>query len=340
MRLVEKNRLWSIILAGGAGERLRPFVARALGHAKPKQFCAFTGSRSMFQHTLDRADLLSLPQQRVTVVAQSQLFEARAQLASRHPGLLVPQPVNLDTAAGVFLPLAHVLARDPRATVIIYPSDHFVYPEARFADAAAAAVCAAELLPAQLVLIGVRPDRVEPEYGWLQPGLRHGVLNGHRLLAVESFIEKPRPEQSRDWQGRQLLWNTFILAARASTLWQLGRQLLPEIVGPLEQYRKFIGDSTEAAARAIVYDQMPARNFSAHLLARVPQSIAVLEMEGVLWSDWGREERIFETLRQIGVNPRFPHPLPAAAHTAAAASAVSGPAADHPAERQSRYAVG
>jgi mannose-1-phosphate guanylyltransferase len=30
-----------------------------------------------------------------------------------------------------------------------------------------------------------------------------------------------------------------------------------------------------------------------------------MELQGVLWSDWGRLERIAETLRRLGREPRF-----------------------------------
>lgn len=46
--------LWSIILAGGNGERLRPMVQSWLGQPRPKQYCTFLGTRSMLEHTLDR----------------------------------------------------------------------------------------------------------------------------------------------------------------------------------------------------------------------------------------------------------------------------------------------
>jgi len=46
-----KKALWSIILAGGEGERTRPFIERWLGYHRPKQYCSFVGNRSMLQHT-------------------------------------------------------------------------------------------------------------------------------------------------------------------------------------------------------------------------------------------------------------------------------------------------
>ena len=50
---------WSLVLAGGKGQRTRPFVEQWLGAYKPKQFCSFVGTQSMLQHTWDRADRLT-----------------------------------------------------------------------------------------------------------------------------------------------------------------------------------------------------------------------------------------------------------------------------------------
>jgi len=38
---------------------------------------------------------------------------------------------NRDTGAGIFFPLTHIRADDSQATVVIYPSDHFVHLESK-----------------------------------------------------------------------------------------------------------------------------------------------------------------------------------------------------------------
>ena len=58
--------LWSIVLAAGEGERLKPFVRELLGYEKPKQYCTFIGTRSM--PTLDRLIRSSARENKVTVV--------------------------------------------------------------------------------------------------------------------------------------------------------------------------------------------------------------------------------------------------------------------------------
>ncbi|HEX9725637.1 MAG TPA: sugar phosphate nucleotidyltransferase, partial [Vicinamibacteria bacterium] len=118
------NSLWSILLAGGEGERTRPFIERWLGRHKPKQYCTFVGTRSLFQHTVDRADRLSQAERRLVVAADSHREDVLSQMEGRVPGRILFQPENRGTAPGVFLPLTYVLAEDPEATVVVYPSDH------------------------------------------------------------------------------------------------------------------------------------------------------------------------------------------------------------------------
>src|SRR5207247_10189916 len=54
----KQDGLWSIVLAGGEGERLRPLVARWLGRRRPKPDSRVVGARSMAQHASARPDVL------------------------------------------------------------------------------------------------------------------------------------------------------------------------------------------------------------------------------------------------------------------------------------------
>ncbi len=89
--------------------------------------------------------MLAAPAQRAIIVGASQEENARSQLHDRG-GSLVVQPANRDMGPGVFLPLPSVRAADPDATVAIYPSDHFVYPEKQLVEAVRHAVRATDLL--------------------------------------------------------------------------------------------------------------------------------------------------------------------------------------------------
>jgi mannose-1-phosphate guanylyltransferase len=297
--------LWSIVLAGGSGERLASFTRNWLGRDVPKQYCAFVGSRSMLEHTLDRASRLGAPERTVTVVAREHSSFARSQIRGGFGIGMVSQPVNRDTAPGIFLPTARILSADPSATIAIFPSDHFVYPEKRFLETVRAAVLAAEALPDKIVLLGAAPDGPEPDYGWIFPGRELLAVSARKVKSVRSFLEKPSASDAASARAEGALWNTMVMTAKVEALWRLGFRYLPEILFRLEPYLDAIGTPAEEQALSASYTDMPRRNFSSDLLQRARGEVAVVELEGVLWSDWGRPERIAGTLARIGKKPAW-----------------------------------
>jgi mannose-1-phosphate guanylyltransferase len=126
----------------------------------------------------------------------------------------------------------------------------------------------------------------------------------HRVQGTEAFLEKPSPERCRSAMGSGALWNTMVIAAKVETLWALGLRCFPEMMR-LFVYAESIGGAQEHIVLEGIYQAMPSRNFSSHLLQEFPRSVGVMELQGVLWSDWGRLERIAETLRRLGREPRF-----------------------------------
>jgi hypothetical protein len=93
-----------------------------------------------------------------------------------------------------------------------------------------------------------------------------------------------------------------VLIANVQTLWEAGRQCIPEVVVPLEKHAGGIGTSSEQQILMNLYRTMPTRNFSSDLLSLIPQQLNMMELTGVYWSDWGRPERIQETMAFMGGN--------------------------------------
>jgi mannose-1-phosphate guanylyltransferase len=299
-------RTWSIVLAGGDGGRIRGFIRRWLGRPKPKQYCAFVGGRSLFQHTLDRAAGLCDADHIVTLVAREHRREAWAALEGRVGGTVLLQPKHRQTAAEVFLSLTYVRARDPLATVVIYPSDHFVYPEHRFLESVKRAAWTAEWLPDRAIMLGVSPDRLELDYGWITPGEKLDGSAQYQIRTVGCYVEQPTVAQADAALAKGALWNTCVLAAKVETLWQLGWHCFPDLMARFERLEATIGTPQEVRILDDIYQDMPAHNLFTELLQRVPDRAAVIEMSGVLWSDWGRPQRIANSLRRIGRQPAFP----------------------------------
>ena len=298
-----RGNLWSIVLAGGDGVRTKEFIRRWLGYEKPKQYCAFVGSRSMFQHTLDRAARLTPWERVVVVAARHHQREVWDQLDGRPASMVLFQPKNVDTAAGIFLPLTYILARDPLATVVIYPSDHFISPESSFLMAVDQAVRGSNGLGGRPVLLAARPDSLDLEYGWIKPGRSLDQTGTADIRAVEAFVEKPDEATAREARTTGSLWNTMVLAAKGTQLWSLGWKCFPDMMSRFERLRDTIDTAEQLRVIEAIYDALPHRNFSAHLLQRVPERLAVMEMKDVLWSDWGNPERILSGLENIGRRP-------------------------------------
>lgn len=299
------DQVWTIVLAGGEGERLRPLMTRWLGQHRPKQYCTFVGNHSMLRHTLNRAEQLTSIERMRVVVARHHEPRLWDRLNDQHEAAIIAQPRNRDTAPGIFLPLTYIATRDPEATVVILPSDHFVHPQEAFLAAIRRAVQVVDYHPEKLILLGVRPDTAETEYGWIHPGSSIGSVGGQMIRRVAGFREKPGAAEARDLLRAGGLWNTMVMAVRLPTLWKLGWRCFPEMMQHFEDFAAAIGTDNELCALDSLYETLPPVNFSTNLLQQVLDSLVVMELQDVLWSDWGCERRIVETLERIGKTPLF-----------------------------------
>ncbi len=275
-------------------------MRRLTGIDLPKQYCAVIGRRSMLQHTWDRLATL-IPRHRiVTVVTRHHLDQAWAQLQEWPTEQLLIQPSNRETAPGLLLPLLAIRTRDPRATVAIFPSDHFILEESVFMEHVRQAVHFLAKCPSLVLLLGIPPDRPETGYGWIQPGEELARRMEFGLFRVLRFSEKPDPLIREKFFLQGGLWNSLVLVGRVDTFLRHIAQVLPELWTSFQAVASALGTVIEAKVLEEVYRGIPAMNLSAHLLQHIPHHLGVIPMKGVHWCDWGDETRIFETLTRIG----------------------------------------
>lgn len=297
--MAERNdqHVWAIVLAGGEGTRVRSFLTQLCGGRGIKQFCAVIGTRSMLEHTLARVER-RIPRERIlVVVSRDHEVEASAQLADWPAEKVIIQSRNRDTAAGILLPLAHISQRDPEAEVAIFPADHFIVDEDRFMSAVEEAVFEVQQFPAELLLLGVRPDNIEEGYGWIEFGDKEP---GRYTYGVRQFWEKPDDRQARLLHQRAAVWNTFVVVGKASTLWNVIQHAAPGLYADFTVIRQAIAQVDRLHIIDTVYAQMQPVNFSTAVCQSLPERLRVLPLPEVGWSDWGSAERILSTLQRIG----------------------------------------
>jgi mannose-1-phosphate guanylyltransferase len=287
---------WAIVLAAGDGTRLAALTTDGGGAVVPKQFCSLNGGLSLLQRALERAQRI-VPRERVCViVARQHQNHWSRDLCSLPAQNVIVQPRNCGTANGVLLGLLHVLERDPFARIVFLPADHYVHDEPLLAEYVRAAAKPLTRSPDSTTLVGIEPDNVDPELGYIVPG--DPVDDGTRC--VTQFVEKPSDVAARALIAGGALWNSFIFWANATTLLTLIRGRLPEIVANMRSalLRHRPG---EKSTRAIdeLYERLPVIDFSRAVLQGAEPALRVSTAPACGWTDLGTPQRVIQALQRF-----------------------------------------
>lgn len=288
---------WALVLAAGEGNRLRSLTRNEHGVVLPKQFCSLQGGPCLLQEALQRAASVA-PLQRICSVVAEQHREWWTPLLSYLPEQnVISQPQNRGTAFGILLPLLRIIERDPDATVVLLPADHYLRDEKVMARALRRAAALAHADPASIYLLGVEPDEADTELGYIvpAPNERGGAAG------VVRFVEKPDAIRARVLLDAGALWNVFIMAASVRTLLSLFDSRFEPSIAAL---RGFDGAELDS-----VYQNLHTVDFSKDVLQGRETMLKVLTVPHCGWTDLGTPERvgrILEGLQSTAGRPYFP----------------------------------
>ena len=301
--LGDKANSWVIVLAAGEGRRLSALTRGPQGTSIPKQYCSFGRDRCMLQWALDRALGVAPLERVVTIVAREHRPFWERELEALPRSNVVVQPRNRGTAAGILLPLIRILARDPDATVCVLPADHYVEDEDTLKGALRAAIRTVDGHPERLVLLGITPEEVDTEYGWILPG---PGFSG-RTQPVKRFVEKPGVTVAAELLLQGAFWNSFVFAGAGRTLLRVIGERLPELLEAFSRERSLAND----ADLSELYDEIPSKDFSRDVLEGALGRLSLCAVPPCGWSDLGTPSRLGRFLEQRGP-AASPPALPAA----------------------------
>jgi len=289
---------WAIVLAAGEGTRLRSLTTDAGGHGVPKQFCALRSGPSLLHEALRRAQAAVDPARVCTIVAQQHRRWWEPSLTAFPCANVVVQPQNRGTATGMLLALSCVLERDPLANVVVLPSDHFVRDEPTLTAAVHRSLRALRAREAEIVLLGVTPDEIDSELGYIVPTREADAAPA----GVRRFVEKPAPPEAYDLIAEGALWNVFIVAAHGRSLLNLIRRRDAALVEEMEAAWRFDAHAASAySAVAELYRRLPSLDFSRDVAEGRESALSVLQVPPCGWSDLGTPERVAKALlRPVG----------------------------------------
>jgi len=218
----------------------------------------------------------------------------QSQLESLPPSNVVIQTHNRGTAVGILVALLGIVRRDPEATVIVLPSDHFARDEQVLNCAISEAMTRAALEEGHLILLGIDPEDADPELGYVIPTA--GYTAGP--ARVREFLEKPNAMRAHAAIAQGGLWNSFIFAVRAHVLLRMFEDLIPGLLMELTDAEQRVACGLAAQAELdALFERLPTLDFSRDLMQRQPDRLRVLRVLACGWSDLGTPRRVTDVLR-------------------------------------------
>jgi mannose-1-phosphate guanylyltransferase len=273
-----------VILSGGGGTRLWPMSTPA----KPKQFLALTSEQTMFQLTIERAGDPMMFGAPIIVAnaAHAALVEEQLKDIGISDAILLLEPCARNTAPAIAL--AALAAPDPKAVLLVMPSDHVIVDVDAFHRATKAALPLVE--QGWMVTYGITPTGPETGYGYIRMGeeLKDGVQR------VERFVEKPdRVTAEAMLTKGNHSWNGGIFLFRADIYLGALAVHAPDM---LASAQKAMAEASQDGARitpdAQAFAACPAESIDYAVMEKAERVAVVPVSMG--WSDVGSWDALYE----------------------------------------------
>ncbi|GAB5508604.1 MAG: mannose-1-phosphate guanylyltransferase/mannose-6-phosphate isomerase [Hyphomicrobiales bacterium] len=145
------------------------------------------------------------------------------------PGDILVEPAARNTAAAICAAALCLDTRSPGSLMLVAPSDHVIPDSEGFRSAVAAGVPAA--LEGKLVTFGIRPDRPETGYGWLELSHAPSADFAPQPQTLRSFVEKPDAAAAETLlAGGMHLWNAGIFLFSTTSILKAFHELAPDVM--------------------------------------------------------------------------------------------------------------
>lgn len=215
-----------VIMAGGVGSRFWPMSTAE----KPKQFIDVLGvGKSLLQLTVDRfkgiCDLGN-----IWIVTNKNYVElVKEQLPDLPLNNILCEPCRRNTAPCIAYVSWKIKSKDPKANIVVSPSDHIVTDTVEFQRIIRSCLKFTNETDS-IVTLGIKPSRPETGYGYIQADLSSSSLRNKEIFRVDSFREKPDLDTAKTYiQKNNYFWNAGIFIWNVSTIVNAFRVYQPNL---------------------------------------------------------------------------------------------------------------
>ncbi len=237
-------------MAGGIGSRFWPMSTEE----RPKQFIDVLGvGHTLIQMTLDRFRGVC-PMENIWVVTNERYADlVHEQLPDVPVNHILQEPCRRNTAPCIAYVSWRIKMTDPKANVVVSPSDHIVTNVDEFRRVITSCLKFAGETDAVLTL-GMKPTRPETGYGYIQADLTSNSPRNREIYRVDQFKEKPDLETAKHYiSEHNFFWNAGIFVWSVETIVNALRVYAPRINNIFERMQNVMGTSQEQETINKVY---------------------------------------------------------------------------------------
>ena len=231
-----------VIMAGGIGSRFWPMSTPQC----PKQFLDITGSgKTMIQQTFERYEGIIDIEHLWVVTSKDYKDLVEEQLKGINPQHVLLEPCMRNTAPCIAYVSWRIKSQDPKANVVVTPSDHIVTNVEEFRRVIKQCLEFTEDSDA-IVTLGMKPTRPETGYGYIQADLSMSSMRNKEIFRVDSFKEKPNLETATEYiKDKSYFWNAGIFIWNVSTIVNAFRVFQPVLSKIFESMLPIYGTDKE-----------------------------------------------------------------------------------------------
>ncbi len=231
-----------VIMAGGVGSRFWPMSTPEC----PKQFIDVFGTgRTFIQMTVDRFKGLVLPENIWVVTSVKYKDIVKQQLPEVPESNILLEPCRRNTAPCIAYVSWRIKAKNPKANIVVAPSDHLVTDVVEFQRVINTALQFVSETDS-IVTLGMKPTRPETGYGYIQANSHEPSLRNKEIFRVDSFKEKPDLATAKRYiQDKEYFWNSGIFVWNVRTIINALRVYLPDVNDIFEALLPIYGTATE-----------------------------------------------------------------------------------------------
>lgn len=271
-----------VIMAGGVGSRFWPMSTED----RPKQFIDVLGvGRTLIQMTCDRFEGIC-PKENIWVVTNKRYASlVREQVPEIKEENILLEPCRRNTAPCIAYVSWRIKMQDPKANIVVSPSDHIVMNTNEFQRVVSECLGFTAETDA-VVTLGMKANRPETGYGYIQADLSSSSPRNKEIYRVDSFREKPDLATATNYiRESNYFWNAGIFIWSVETIVNALRVYAPSINNIFERLKHVLGTEKEQQAIDAVYPNCESISIDYAVMEKAEEIFVCPADFG--WSDLG-----------------------------------------------------